>query len=188
MKFIERGNSMPRFKFKGYFEFEQDGESFYEAMRNFDGNLTSLTDYQNNTQKFLSYRLISYDEITLPEKKAIERVYCDDVSFANSFIENKLSVSGWINSIRDKGGILFIVLRDCTGFVQCVIEKSRDEVLYEKAKVLTNESVITISGRCVERESLNKDMRNGDVEILVEDVEIHNIAEPLPFNLQFKAQ
>ena len=90
-------------------------------------------------------------------------------------------VAGWVHSRRDHGGLIFIDLRDHTGLVQLVINPDRAEV-FRLAESLRDEFVIRASGMVTERgEGLkNPHIASGDVEIVVESLEILNRAETLP--------
>lgn len=90
-------------------------------------------------------------------------------------------VSGWVHSRRDHGGLIFIDLRDHTGLVQLVINPEQTEA-FRLAESLRDEFVIRASGVVTERgEGLkNPNIASGNVEIVVENLEILNRAETLP--------
>ena len=92
-----------------------------------------------------------------------------------------ITVAGWVHSRRDHGGLIFIDLRDHTGLVQLVINPDRAEA-FHLAESLRDEFVIRASGVVTERgEGLkNPNIASGDVEIVVENLEILNRAETLP--------
>ncbi len=92
-----------------------------------------------------------------------------------------ITVAGWVHSRRDHGGLIFIDLRDHTGLVQLVINPDRAEA-FRLAESLRDEFVIRASGVVTERgEGLkNPNIASGDVEIVVENLEILNRAETLP--------
>ncbi|QHU93262.1 aspartate--tRNA ligase [Candidatus Saccharibacteria bacterium oral taxon 488] len=92
-----------------------------------------------------------------------------------------ITVAGWVHSRRDHGGLIFIDLRDHTGLVQLVINPERAEA-FRLAESLRDEFVIRASGVVTERgEGLkNPNIASGDVEIVVENLEILNRAETLP--------
>ena len=91
------------------------------------------------------------------------------------------TVAGWVHSRRDHGGLIFIDLRDHTGLVQLVINPDRAEA-FRLAESLRDEFVIRASGVVTERgEGLkNPNIASGNVEIVVENLEILNRAETLP--------
>ena len=92
-----------------------------------------------------------------------------------------ITVAGWVHSRRDHGGLIFIDLRDHTGLVQLVINPDRAEA-FRLAESLRDEFVIRASGVVTERgEGLkNSNIASGNVEIVVENLEILNRAETLP--------
>ena len=92
-----------------------------------------------------------------------------------------ITVAGWVHSRRDHGGLIFIDLRDHTELVQLVINPDRAEA-FRLAESLRDEFVIRASGVVTERgEGLkNPNIASGDVEIVVENLEILNRAETLP--------
>ena len=80
-----------------------------------------------------------------------------------------VELSGWIQKIRNLGGMIFIDLRDEFGITQIVIN---DEKLQEQAKEYTTESCIHINGKVVERSSKNPKMPTGEIEVVAEKIEI----------------
>ena len=81
-------------------------------------------------------------------------------------VGKKVRLSGWVNSIRNLGGINFLTLRDNFGITQLLIRQ--DSLLKE----VTKETVIRIEGKVVERESKNPRMATGDIEVEVEILDI----------------
>ena len=84
-------------------------------------------------------------------------------------VEEEVELSGWIQKIRNLGGMIFIDLRDEFGITQIVIN---DEKLQEQAKELTTESCIHICGKVVERSSKNLKMTTGEIEVVAEKIEV----------------
>ena len=84
-------------------------------------------------------------------------------------IEEEVELSGWIQKIRNLGGMVFIDLRDQFGITQIVIN---DDKLQEQAKELTTESCIHICGKVVERSSKNPKMATGEIEVVAEKIEV----------------
>ena len=84
-------------------------------------------------------------------------------------VGEQVELSGWIQKIRNLGGMIFIDLRDQFGITQIVIN---DEKLQEQAKELTTESCIHICGKVVERSSKNPKMATGEIEVVAEKVEV----------------
>ena len=96
-------------------------------------------------------------------------------------IEEEVELSGWIQKIRNLGGMVFIDLRDQFGITQIVIN---DEKLQEQAKELTTESCIHICGKVVERSSKNPKMVTGEIEVVAEKIEVlGKCKNVLPFEI-----
>ena len=96
-------------------------------------------------------------------------------------VGKNITVAGWVHSRRDHGGLIFIDLRDHTGLVQLVINPEQAEA-FRLAESLRDEFVIRASGVVAERgEGLkNPNIASGNVEIVVEELEVLNRAETLP--------
>ena len=93
----------------------------------------------------------------------------------------KVKLSGWIHRKRNLGNLCFVDLRDHYGITQCVVDSSSD--LFKKLEEIRVESVITVDGIAVMRESVNKNMPTGDIEVKVENIEIHSLADVLPIQV-----
>jgi aspartyl-tRNA synthetase len=89
-----------------------------------------------------------------------------------------VELKGWVAKKRNLGGIIFVDLRDKTGITQLVVNP--DNSCYEIADTLKNEYVVAIKGTVIERESKNKNLPTGDIEVIVSDVKILNTAEQPP--------
>lgn len=98
-------------------------------------------------------------------------------------IGKKVQVAGWVNSRRDHGGLIFIDLRDHKGIIQLVITPDVNEA-FKIAETLRDEFVISASGKVRERapELKNPNIDTGDIEIVVDNLELINKSEPLPVN------
>ncbi|HMS93418.1 MAG TPA: aspartate--tRNA ligase [Candidatus Saccharibacteria bacterium] len=92
-----------------------------------------------------------------------------------------ISVAGWVNARRDHGGLIFIDVRDHTGIVQLVINPEQTEA-FSLAETVRDEYVIRAEGTIKEREEglKNPNIPTGDVEIVVDRLELLNKSEPLP--------
>ena len=84
-------------------------------------------------------------------------------------VNEEVELAGWIQKIRNLGGMIFLDLRDEFGITQIVIN---DEQLQEKAKELTTESCIHICGKVVERSSKNPKMKTGEIEVVANKIEV----------------
>lgn len=96
-------------------------------------------------------------------------------------LDSKVILYGWVQKKRDLGGVVFIDLRDRSGIVQLVIRDDNES--YKLASSLKNESVIKVSGIVLERESKNKNIPTGDIEIEVDDLELLNTSLDIPFEI-----
>ena len=96
--------------------------------------------------------------------------YLKDIN--KSLIDQKITVSGWINRSRDHGNLLFLDLRDSTSLLQCVVDNS-SEIFTELSKI-KNEDVLKISGIIKERtkETVNPILETGEVELQIESFDI----------------
>lgn len=102
-----------------------------------------------------------------------------------SDIEKKVTLCGWINIIRNKGSIIWIDLRDRYGITQLVLEeKQTDASIFEKAKTLGREFVIQIKGEVSKRISPNDKIPTGEIEILVNELEVLNESKVPPFTIE----
>ena len=92
----------------------------------------------------------------------------------------EVTLYGWVQKKRDLGGVCFIDLRDRSGIVQLV---AREGNCYEVASSLKSESVIKVKGIVSERESKNKNIPTGDIEIELSEIELLNSSNDLPFEI-----
>lgn len=93
-------------------------------------------------------------------------------------------LKGWVHFIRKMGQVIFVLLRDRSGLVQIVFTPENKEV-YEKAKKLKPEFVISVLGKVNKRppNQINQNLKTGEIEILVKNLEILNEAKTLPFEI-----
>ena len=97
-----------------------------------------------------------------------------------------VELAGWIQKIRDLGGMVFIDLRDEDGITQIVIN---DESLQAQAKELVKESCIHIEGKVVERTSKNPKMPTGDIEVIANKIEVLGKCKAeLPFEINSEVE
>ena len=112
--------------------------------------------------------------------KGLKRThYCGEVEGIGS----EVVVGGFTQRIRDKGSLIFIDLRDRTGIVQLVFDDSTDKEIFAKAKSAKSEYVLMAKGILRKRESVNSEIKTGDVEILVSDLRILSKAQTPPFEI-----
>jgi aspartyl-tRNA synthetase len=93
-------------------------------------------------------------------------------------------LAGWVQRSRDLGGMTFIDLRDRYGITQLAFNVDQNSSLAQQARKLGREYVIQVSGMVVERSSKNKNMPTGDIELVVDKLEILNAAKLPPFTIE----
>ena len=112
--------------------------------------------------------------------KGLKRThYCGEVLTAGETV----TVGGYVDTVRDKGGIIFIVLRDRTGVVQLTFNETTDKTVFEKASSCHSEYVVMAKGEVRPRESVNDKIPTGHVEIFVDDLRILAKAQTPPFEI-----
>jgi len=100
-------------------------------------------------------------------------------------INEEVTLSGWVQRIRDKGGMIWIDLRDRYGITQLVFDESKTEQsLIEQARSLGREYVIRASGTVIERFSRNDKIPTGDIEIHVHKLQVLNNSKVPPFTIE----
>ncbi len=102
-------------------------------------------------------------------------------------LNKNVILRGWVSKVRNLGGLIFIDLRDKTGIVQLVVNP--DNKNYEKALELKNEYIIKVSGQVIERSNKNKNIKTGDIEVIVNELDIINtsLTPPIIVNDQTDA-
>ncbi len=108
--------------------------------------------------------------------------YCGVVDAA--FIDQEVTLCGWVHKRRDHGGVIFIDLRDREGLIQVVVDPDTAEI-FAIAEQVRNEFVLKISGRVRNRPpgTTNDDLKTGQIEVLAKDLVVLNAAETPPFQL-----
>ena len=97
----------------------------------------------------------------------------------------EISLSGWVQKVRDKGFMVWVDLRDRYGMTQLIFDAERtDASMVEKARSLGREFVIQVKGKVIEREAKNDQMPTGDIEILVTELTILNESKTPPFTIE----
>ena len=103
---------------------------------------------------------------------------CGELSLNNK--DQMVKLSGWINKKRDHGNLLFLDLRDHYGLTQCVIDES--ETIFKDLEKLSLETIVQIEGRVLKRdkETINKNLNTGEVEVRIEKFKILADTKELP--------
>ncbi|MDD6405973.1 MAG: aspartate--tRNA ligase [Clostridiales bacterium] len=109
---------------------------------------------------------------------------CTEVSSAN--IGQKVTVMGWVQKSRNKGGIIFVDLRDRSGILQVIFEESQcGTECFEKAGKLRSEFVAAIEGTVYKRAgAVNENLATGDIEVVASSLRILSEAETPPFPIE----
>ena len=112
--------------------------------------------------------------------KGLKRTcYCNEVTLEMG----EAVVGGWVARVRDKGGIIFVDLRDRTGIVQLAFDETTEKSIFEKAETLRSEDVLLVKGIVRARESVNSEIKTGSVEIFPNDLRILSKAQTPPFEI-----
>ncbi len=109
----------------------------------------------------------------------MKKINNNDINIKN--IDEIVELYGWVSKKRDLGGLIFIDLRDRSGIVQLVVHPNNRN--YEIASNLKNESVIKATGKVCRREKTNKNIKTGEIEVIVDTLVLINSANLLPFEI-----
>jgi aspartyl-tRNA synthetase len=102
-----------------------------------------------------------------------------------SHINTEVTLSGWVQKSRDKGFMIWVDLRDRYGITQLIFDEERTpKAMMEQAQNLGREFVIQVKGTVIERESKNKNIPTGEIEVLVKELTILNGAKLPPFTIE----
>jgi aspartyl-tRNA synthetase len=113
---------------------------------------------------------------------------CGDVRADH--IGQSIVLQGWVHTVRDHGGLIFVDLRDRAGIVQAVVNPATQSAAFETASTLRDEFVVEIHGRVERRPagSENPRLPTGEIEVHASDVVVLNPCLPLPFPVAEEAQ
>lgn len=108
---------------------------------------------------------------------------CGELRLADA--SKEVTLTGWVQRVRNKGSVLWVDLRDKYGITQLIFEEGvSDEGLLEKAAKLGREFVIKTTGKVVERHSKNDKIPTGEIEIKVTQLEVLNASKVPPFTIE----
>lgn len=107
---------------------------------------------------------------------------CGELRLTNS--SEKVTLAGWVQRVRKMGGMTFIDIRDRYGVTQLVFNQETNKELFDLANKMGREFVIQITGEVAERSSKNKNIPTGDIEILVETLNLLNQSKTPPFTIE----
>lgn len=99
-------------------------------------------------------------------------------------IDDEVILMGWIQKRRNLGGLVFADLRDTTGISQVVFDTSVSEDAFNKAEKLRSEYVIAVRGTVKKRQSINKDIPTGDIEVFAQELRILDSSETPPIYIK----
>ena len=109
---------------------------------------------------------------------------CTEVN--NTMIGNTVTVMGWVQKSRNKGGIIFVDLRDRSGILQVIFEEANcGAESFAKAEKLRSEFVVAITGEVAKRGgAVNENLATGDIEVIAKDIRILAEADTPPFPIE----
>ena len=114
--------------------------------------------------------------------KGLKRTnYCGELRLSDAGKE--VTLFGWCQRQRDLGNLIFIDLRDRTGIIQLSFNDTTDREVFAKAQSVRSEFVVACVGTVCERESKNKDIPTGEIEIAVKEFRIISKAQTPPFEI-----
>ena len=96
-------------------------------------------------------------------------------------VGSDVTLNGWVQKVRDLGGVIFIDLRDRSGIMQLVVRPESPS--YKVASTLKNEYVIKAKGKIVAREKANSNIKTGEIEVEVDNIELLNTSLEIPFEV-----
>lgn len=108
--------------------------------------------------------------------------YCANFNTEN--IGQEITVFGWVQRQRDLGNLIFIDLRDRTGIIQLSFNDKTDREIFSLAQSVRSEYVVAATGVVAKRESVNKDIPTGEIEVIVNDFRIVSKAKTPPFEIE----
>lgn len=108
--------------------------------------------------------------------------YCAKFDISN--VGQTITVFGWVQRQRDLGNLIFIDLRDRTGIIQLSFNDQTDRAIFADAQSVRSEYVVAATGVVAERESKNKDIPTGEIEVIVNDFRIVSKAKTPPFEIE----
>ena len=108
---------------------------------------------------------------------------CNEID--KNSVNKIVKLSGWVNSKRDHGSLIFIDLRDHYGITQIVIDQQNKNLNLDLIASIKLESVITVEGLVILRssEAINNKINTGEIEIKVENLSIESLSEQIPFQI-----
>ncbi len=98
-----------------------------------------------------------------------------------------ITLAGWVQKVRNKGFLVWVDIRDRYGITQLIFDEERTPAdVFKKSLELGREDVIRVSGKVIERESKNPNINTGNIEVLVEELQLLNASKTPPFTIENK--
>lgn len=107
---------------------------------------------------------------------------CGELRFSHQ--NQKVTLCGWVQRIKDRGQLVWVVIRDRYGVTQLIIDERCSQKVWGSVKKLSREFVIQVKGVVIARESKNYETPTGEIEVLVENLTILNPAKTPPFTIE----
>ena len=107
--------------------------------------------------------------------------YCGNFRVAD--VGKEITVFGWVQRVRNLGGLMFIDLRDRTGIIQLAFDENTAKDVFEKAAGARSEYVLAARGTVRERSAKTDKIPTGDIEVFVEEIRILAKSETTPFEI-----
>jgi aspartyl-tRNA synthetase len=108
---------------------------------------------------------------------------CGDLRISDN--NKKVTLCGWVQKTRDKGGMIWVDLRDRYGVTQLIVEEGvTSKEIIDQVRGIGREFVLQISGTVKEREAKNDKMPTGDIELVIENIKVLNAAKLPPFLIE----
>ncbi len=137
----------------------------------------------SESQPVVFHSLIRSFANSLIEKKMLRTHTCGELRAEH--INTVVTLSGWVQTVRDKGGVLWIDLRDRYGITQLLLEDGQTAPeLFATARTLGREFVVQATGTVIERKSKNPNIPTGDIEIKITELTVLNPAKTPPFLIE----
>ena len=105
----------------------------------------------------------------------------NNIKYNMKNVGEKVNLNGWVAKKRNLGGLVFIDLRDRSGIIQLVVRP--ENKFYDLACSLKNESTINVKGTIQKRESINKNLKTGEIEVIVEELTLYSMSKDIPFEI-----
>ena len=105
----------------------------------------------------------------------------NNIKYNMKNVGEKVNLNGWVAKKRNLGGLVFIDLRDRSGLIQLVVNP--ENKFYDLASSLKNESTINVKGTITKRENINKNLKTGEIEVIVEELTLYSMSKDIPFEI-----